>query len=466
VSDPEQFDIVYLGGGTGGYVSAIRAAQLGLKSAVIEKYKVGGTCLHWGCIPTKTLLQSAKVLDTVRHGGDFGVTIGDVQLDYGKVQSRKDRVVGQLYRGVEGLLRKAKATTIIGEGRITSATDVTVKTPEGERVVRGRNVVINTGSRPRALPNLPFDGEVVISSDEAVGLQTLPASIVIIGAGAIGVEFATFYRSVGVAVTLIELLPNLVPLEDAEVGAELEKLFIRQGMTVYSGAKGTDIQRRATGVTVTVQTREGESKTIEADKLLVAIGRVANTEALGLEGIGITLHRGFIPVNSHMATAVPGVYAIGDAAGGFLLAHKAMHEGIIAAEAIAGQSPEPLNQDRIPRCTYSHPQVASLGISEAEAKSRGHDVKIGKFPFSINSKALIEGATDGFVKIIGDTSTGEILGVSMIGPSVTELIDAPALAKLLESTTAELGLTIHAHPTLSEILGEAALASEGIAIHR
>lgn len=465
MADTEELDIVYLGGGTGGYVSAVRAAQLGLQAAVVEKYKVGGTCLHWGCIPSKTLLQSAKLLDTVRHGGDYGVMANDVSLDYSKVQARKDQVVNHLYRGVQYLLKKANATVIQGEGRLSSPTSVVVKSADGERTVLAKNVIIDTGSRPRPLPGVPFDGQTVISSDHAVNLQEIPASIAIVGAGAVGVEFATFYNTVGTKVTLVELLPSIVPLEDADVGAELERTFTKAGMAVYSGAKSTQVEKTGQGARVSIETRDGQRVQVDVEKVLVAIGRDPNSDGIGLEDVGVKTSRGLIDVDGQYQTSVPHVYAIGDVIGHFRLAHEAMHEGIIAAEAIAGLHPEPLDYDRVPRCTYSQPQVASIGISEQEAMRQGRKVKVGKFPLSANSKARIEGYPDGFAKVIGDEESGEILGVYLIGSTVTELIDGPALAKLLESTTLELGLSVYAHPTLSEILGEAALAVDGRAIH-
>lgn len=465
MADTEAFDIVYLGGGTGGYVSAVRAAQLDLRTAVVEKYKVGGTCLHWGCIPSKTLLQSAKVLDTVRHGGDYGVMTSGVSLDYPKVQARKDLIVNQLYRGVQYLLKKAHATIVEGEGRLASPGSIVVASPEGERTVTAKNVIIDTGSRPRPLPGVPFDGETIISSDHAVNLKEIPGSVAIIGAGAVGVEFATFFNTVGAKVTLVELLPSIVPLEDADVGAELERAFTKVGMAVYSGAKSTQVEKLARGARVSLETREGQRVQVDVDTVLVAIGRDANSDNIGLDSVGVKTSRGLIDVDGSYQTSVPHVYAIGDVIGHFRLAHEAMHEGIIAAEAIAGRQPEPLDYDRVPRCTYSQPQVASIGISELEARQRGRAVKVGKFPLSANSKARIEGYPDGFAKVVGDEASGEILGVFLIGSTVTELIDSPALAKLLESTTLELGLSVYAHPTLSEMLGEAALAVDGRAIH-
>jgi len=427
VAVSEELDIVYLGGGTGGYVSAVRASQLGLRTAIVEKYKVGGTCLHWGCIPSKTLLQSAKVLDTVRHGGDYGVLASDVSLDYAKVQARKEQVVNQLYRGVQYLLKKANASIIEGEGSLSSPTSVVVKTPDGERTVRAKNVIVDTGSRPRPLPGVPFDGQTIISSDYAVNLQAIPSSVVIIGAGAVGVEFATFFNTVGAKVTLIELLPSIVPLEDADVGSELERTFVKAGMTVYSGAKSTQIEESGAGARVSLETREGQRVQVDAEKVLVAIGRDPNSDGIGLEAAGVKTTRGLVDVDGHYQTSVPHVYAIGDVIGHFRLAHEAMHEGIIAAEAIAGHQPEPLDYDRVPRCTYSQPQVASIGISEQEARGRGRPVKVGKFPLSANSKARIEGYPDGFAKVIGNQETGEILGVYLIGASVTELIDSQIL---------------------------------------
>jgi dihydrolipoamide dehydrogenase len=463
----EEYDLVILGGGPGGYPAAIRASQLGLKVAVVEKYKVGGTCLHWGCIPTKAILESAEVFSLARAGKEYGVNTGDVSLDYSQVAKRRDKVVSQLHGGTEWLLKKNNITTIIGEGKLTSPVSLSVTKPGGETVeLQAKDVIIATGSIPKSLPGVEIDGKQILNSDHAVMLPELPKSAIIIGAGAIGVEFASAWKEMDVDVTLIEALPRLVPLEDREIGEELAKQFNRKKIRAMAGAKVQleSIKASKGGVELEVE-KDGSREKLSAERLLIATGRAGVTEGIGLEGLNVKVERGFIQVDGLMRTGEPHLYAIGDVVGGLMLAHKASHEGFIAVEAIAGKNPRPLDYDRVPRATFSHPQIASLGLTEDEAREKGHKVKVGKFPVSANSMATILGERVGLAKIVADEETMEILGVHLIGPRVTELIFGPALAKLLEATPEELAMNVQPHPTISEILGEAAHHLEGSPIH-
>ncbi len=463
----EQYDLLVLGGGPGGYPAAIRAAQLGLKVVLVEKYRVGGTCLHWGCIPTKVILESAEILDQARRAGEFGVAIGDVSLDYGAVSQRRERVVSQHWRGTQGLLKSNGVTVHIGEGRLISPTAARVNLEDGSTIeVSAKDVIIATGSVPKSLPGLTIDGNRIINSDHAVSLPELPKSAIIIGAGAIGVEFASGWKDLGVEVTIVEVLPKLVPLEDGEIGDELGKQFNRRGIKSYTGAKVIldSVRSLEDRVELEIETG-GNRQSLAAERLLVATGRAGVTQGIGLEDLGVKVERGFIQVDSQMRTNVPHVYAIGDVVGGLMLAHKATHEAFVAVEAILGRNPHPLDQNRVPRCTYCRPQIASLGLSEEEAVQNGHRVRVGKFPFTANGMATILGERVGFAKIVADEETMEILGVHLIGPRVTELISGQALAKLLESTPEEIALNVHPHPTLSEALGEAAEDVFGQAIH-
>ena len=463
----ERFDLLVLGGGPGGYPAAIRAAQLGLKVALVEKYKVGGTCLHWGCIPTKVILESAEILQHARDAKDFGVTVGEVSLDYAVVSSRREKVVSQHHRGTQGLLKSNGVVTFIGEGRLTSPTSINVKLEDGgETEISGTDVIIATGSVPKSLPGLTINGDRIINSDHAVTLPELPKSVIILGAGAIGVEFASGWKDMGVDVTIVEVMPRLVPLEDREIGDELGKQFGRRGMKVMAGAKVILDSVQSLGDHVELEVEAGGSRQkLSAERLLVATGRAAVTSGIGLEDLGVKVERGFIQVDGQMRTNVPHVYAIGDCVGGLMLAHKATHEAFVAVEAILGQNPHPLDQNRVPRCTYCRPQIASLGLGEDEAKEKGYRVKVGKFPYTANGMATILGERVGFAKIVADEETMEILGVHLMGPRVTELIAGQALAKLLESTPEEIALNVHPHPTLSEAIGEAAEDMFGKAIH-
>ncbi|TMD97569.1 MAG: dihydrolipoyl dehydrogenase [Chloroflexi bacterium] len=463
----ESFDVAVIGGGSGGYVAAIRAAQLGLRTAVIESEKVGGTCLHKGCIPTKALLQTASLLDAARSSSRLGVRIGEVALDWPAAARNRDQVVGRLHQGVQGLLRKNKVTVFAGRGRMLGRGRVGVAATGGqESELEAGTVILATGTRVRSLPGLELDGRTIISSDDALFLDHVPGSVIVLGCGAVGVEFASMYRSMDAQVTVVEVADRLVPLEDEAIGPELQRAFERRGIRCLVGARldPASLRRDDAGVSMSVSSAAGEER-LEAEVLLVAIGRQANLEELGIEGTAVEVDRGAIRVGPTMATAEPGVYAVGDVAGGFQLAHKAMHEGVIAAEAIAGRDPHPLRSRLIPRTTYCSPQIGSLGLGEAEARAAGHEVRAGVFPFRANGRALIWGEPEGFCKVVADASTNDVLGVHLVGHEVTELIAGPALGALLEATPFELSRAVAPHPTLSEVLGEAALALSGEAIH-
>jgi dihydrolipoamide dehydrogenase len=463
----EAFDVAVIGGGSGGYVAAIRAAQLGLRTAVVESEKVGGTCLHKGCIPTKALLQTASMLDAARGSARLGVRIGEVALDWPAAARNRDQVVGRLHQGVQGLLRKNKVAVFGGRGRMLGRGRVGVAATGGDETeLEAGAVILATGTRVRSLPGLELDGRTIISSDDALFLDHVPGSVIVLGCGAVGVEFASMYRSMDARVTVVEVADRLVPLEDEAIGPELQRAFERRGIRCLVGARldTGSVRRDGGGVSVSVTSAAGEER-LEAEVLLVAVGRQANLEELGIEGTAVEVDRGTIRVGPTMATAEPGVYAVGDVAGGFQLAHKAMHEGVIAAEAIAGRHPHPLSARLIPRTTYCSPQIGSLGLGEAEARAAGHDVRAGVFPFRANGRALIWGEPEGFCKVVSDASTNDVLGVHLIGHEVTELIAGPALGALLEATPFELSHAVAPHPTLSEVLGEAALALSGEAIH-
>jgi dihydrolipoamide dehydrogenase len=464
----ERFDIAILGGGMGGYPAAIRAAQLGLRAVLVEEDKVGGTCLHRGCIPAKALLQSAALLDELRHAGSFGVTTGEVGFDYAVAGKRRDQVVNQLYKGVQFLLRKNKVTVVSGRGRLDGPGRLAVTSTGGETsMVEAGAVIIATGSRPKQLPGVAADGQVVLTSDEALKLNRAPASAIVLGAGAVGVEFASLYRSSGAEVTLVEMLPNLVPLEDADIGVELRRQFEARGIICLTGHRLDleSVERNEGGVGVTVAGDDGAEQRLQAEVLLVAVGRAANVEDIGIEDSGVAVERGVIVVDSLLRTGAAGISAVGDVVGGFQLAHKALHEGVVAVEAIAGRDPHPIDSRLVTRTTYCTPQIGSMGLSEAEARAAGHDVAVGVMPFVGNGRAVIWGDTGGFCKVVADKSGGDVLGVHIIGHEVTELIWGPALGGLLETTAFEMGHAIAPHPTLSEVLSEAALAVSGEAIH-
>ena len=475
---PNEYDVIIIGAGTGGYVAAIRAAQVGLKVAVVEKQKaLGGTCLMWGCIPTKALLEHAHALKVVQEASKtWGVRIGDgsgptpISIDMAAVHSRKDRIVSGLTKGVEFLFKKNKIDWIKGTARLTGNGGVDVFEGDKQTLRATKEIIVATGSAPRSVPGIEIDRKRIITSDEAIGLTSVPKSIVILGSGAVGVEFASIYRRFGSEVTIIELLPRLVPNEDEAVSAELEKSFKKQGIKSLVGTKVTKAVTTANGVDVEAQDAAGKAQKLSAELLLVATGRGPVTTGLGIEALGIELEKGYVKVDALYRTSVAGISAIGDVITMGprphpQLAHVSSMEGIITAERIAGHEVQPLNYDHVPGCTYCDPEIGSVGLSEAEAKRRGYDVKIGTFPFGVLGRAKMAGETEGFVKIVVDKKYDEILGVHMIGPRSTELVAEAVLALRLECTVEELVRTMHAHPTFSEAVGEAAHAAHGAAIH-
>ncbi|MBD3868519.1 MAG: dihydrolipoyl dehydrogenase [Acidobacteria bacterium] len=466
MSANEQFDLTIIGSGPGGYVAAIRAAQLGLKTAVIEKYKLpGGTCLHWGCIPTKALLHSAEVLETTRTAGGYGVKVQNAELDLPGVHKHRKKTVITNAKGVAFLFKKNGITLIQGTGRLAGAGAVEVTPEQGDPfTVKSGKIILATGSVVREMPGMEFDGKSIISSDHALELDRIPESMLVLGAGAVGVEFASIYATFGSKVTLVELLPNLVPLEDPDLGQELEKAFKKRKIEVHTGTRVQSVKKVDGGVKIKAE-KDGEAVEMSTEVLLVAVGRNAVTSGLGLEGTGVVMDGPFIQVDGMMQTGEPGVYAIGDIVKTPALAHVASHEGVIAAEHAAGGSPHPIDYDKIPSCTYSSPEIASVGLSEQEAKDRGYEVAVGSFPFTANGKAKIIGDARGFVKIVSDKKYDEILGVHIIGPHATELISEAIAAVNLEATTEALFHAVHAHPTLAEAMHEAALGVHGRSIH-
>lgn len=466
-------DVAVLGGGTGGYVAAIRAAQLGKEVVIIEQDKLGGTCLHRGCIPTKALLRSAELFAQMKESASYGIETSGLSLVFPKVQERKQEIVDQLHKGVQYLMRKNKITVIQGSGRVIGPSifspksgAVAVELNDGEmETVVPTNLIIATGSRPRNLPGLTPDGQYVLSSDEALVLDELPDSMIIVGGGVIGVEWASLLNDFGVKVTVVEAANQLLPNEDTEVAKELQKQLERRGIIVVTGAMVQPDTFEVKDNKVQISSTQGEKQTIlTGDKLLVSIGRQGNLENIGLENTDVALDRGYIRVNEHMQTTEPHIYAIGDCIGGLQLAHAASHEGLVAVNHLAGEASHGYQADQTPRCVYTRPEVASVGITEKEAVERGIKVKIGKVPFSAIGKAMVQGEKEGFVKIVADELTHDIVGVQMIGAHVTELIGQAALAQLLDATPWEIGQAVFAHPTLSEILGEAALAVDGKSI--
>ena len=467
------YDLIVIGAGTGGYVAAIRAAQLGLSVAVVEKQPaLGGTCLLWGCIPTKALLEHAHALKIVQNAKEWGIVLGGpASLDMGQVQSRKDRVVSGLSRGVEFLFKKNKIAWIKGTARLTGK-DGSVDVFEGDRqTLRARTeIIVATGSAPKSVPGIQIDRKRIITSNEAIGLREVPKSVAIVGSGAVGVEFASIFRRFGSDVTLLELLPRLVPGEDETISAELEKSFRKQGITSHTGARVTRATPTASGVDLAVQLADGTTKSLQTEYLLVATGRGPVTEGLEIASAGITLEKGYVKVDSLYRTGVPGISAIGDVitlgeAPHPQLAHVSSAEGIVAAERIAGKETRAINYQHVPACTYCDPEIGSVGLTEQQAQQRGCDVRVGTFPFGVLGRARMAGETDGLVKIVADRKYDEILGVHMIGPRATELVAEATLALRLESTVEELARTIHAHPTMAEAVGEAAHAAHGQAIH-
>lgn len=463
---PNPYDLVVIGGGPAGYVGAIRAAQLGLRTAVVERHKLGGVCLNYGCVPTKVLLHTAELIEKLKKAQALGIETGPVRVDYARLQQRKAAVVEGLHKGVQYLMRKHKIEVFDGTGSILSRTRIGVTSPDGTLVeLEARHTLLATGSAPRSIPGVVMDNKRVLDSTGALALAEVPRTIAILGAGAIGVEFASLFAALGSQVTLIELLPTLLPMEDPEIGRTMERLFTRRGLKIYTGANASGVARSGEGLTITLS-RGHETMAVEADYLLVAVGRGPFTDGLGLEAAGIETQKGAVVVDDHLRTSVPGIYAAGDVvARPYRLAHVASDEAIRAVEGIAGIESRPLDYHAVPRPTFSIPHVASMGLTEQQAQEAGHEVKVGRFAFQANSKATIEGERDGFVKVVTDYRTGEILGVHMLGPAVTELLTAGVLARHLEGTAVELGGAVHAHPTLSEALREAALDALGRAVH-
>jgi dihydrolipoamide dehydrogenase len=456
-----QYDVVIIGGGPGGYVGAIRAAQLGLKVGLVEREWLGGVCLNIGCIPSKALLQNAAVVRTFQNAKDFGITVDHFTADYDAAVTRSRQVADRLVKGVEFLMKKNKIDVFKDEAVLDSPTQVELK--NGGQKLGAKNIVIATGTRPRGIPGLDLDAQNVISSREAIVLRAVPSPLVIVGASAIGVEFATIYHAYGAEITILEMLPHLLPREDEEVSIEFEKQMKRAGIRFKTNAKVERAERKDGQIDLHVATPQG-SEVVPAQKVLVAVGVQPNSDNIGLEALGIRIDRGAIVVDDSMRTNVPGIYAIGDVTLKLALAHVAFAQGIIAVEAIANKGPRPLDLNSVPRCTYSHPQVASLGLTEAQARETGADINVGRFPFRANGKALSLNDYEGFVKIIADKKFGEILGVHMIGPEVTDLTGELSLAKSMELTPMEIAHAVHAHPTLTEVIGEAALATMGEAI--
>ncbi|HKI06670.1 MAG TPA: dihydrolipoyl dehydrogenase [Thermoanaerobaculia bacterium] len=460
----EEFDLIIIGSGPGGYVAGIRAAQLGLKAAVVEKDpKFGGTCGLRGCIPTKALLHTAAVLDEIRDAEDLGINVAAPTLDIVKAQERKQKVVDSNAKGIDYLFKKNKVAGIHGVGRIAGPHEVEVEGPDGKKTYGAKFIMIATGSVPRDVPIAKADGERILNSDHVLELKKVPATLAVLGAGAVGTEFASIYTSFGTKVTLIEMLPRVLPIEDEEVSAELQKALRKRGIEVMTSTKLLSAEKTEGGVTLRLE--GGKKDTVEAEMLLVAIGRKPVTENLGLEALGVELERGYVKVNAQMQTSVPHIYAIGDVINTPWLAHVASAEGVLAAEHMAGQPVKPINYDRVPSCTYCDPEVGSVGLTEAKARERGYDVKVGKFPFTALGKARILGKTAGFVKVVREAKYDEILGVHIIGAQATDLIAEACVALQLESTDEELLRTMHAHPTLSEAVMEAAHAAHGMAIH-
>ncbi|MDY6873393.1 MAG: dihydrolipoyl dehydrogenase [Chloroflexota bacterium] len=463
----KEYDVVVIGAGPGGYVAAIRSAQLGLKTAIVEKRFLGGVCLNIGCIPSKALLKNADVAHTLRERGkEFGFSFDNLELDYSTAFDRSRKVSQRLVRGVNFLMKKNEIDVHMGAARLTAKNTVEVTPDEGEaETLKAKDIVIATGAHPFVIPGVELDGEKVVDYEAAIMREELPGSAVIIGGGAIGVEFATIWSGYGVDVTIVEMLDHLLPLEDQAISKEIEKAYKKRGIKVMTGAKVKSVSATKSGSEVTVEGEDGE-KTLEADLTLVAIGFRPNTEGLGLEDVGVKLtERGHIEIDDHMATSVDGIWAIGDVTGKLLLAHVAQAMGVVAAESIAGVETVTLDYDMMPRATYCSPQAASFGYTEAEAKEKGYDVAVGEFPFMPNGKALALGDKEGFVRIVTDKQYGEILGAQLVGPDVSELLPELTLAQRFELTAHEIGRNVHAHPTLSEALMEAAEGALGKAIH-
>ena len=460
-----KFDLIVLGSGPGGYVAAIRASQLGLKTAIVEAEELGGICLNWGCIPTKALLKSAQVYEYINHASDYGITVKDATSDFGSMVKRSRGVADGMSKGVQFLMKKNKIEIISGWGKIQPGKKVEVADKDGKKTVyAGDHILIATGARARELPTLKIDNEKVIGYRKAMTLENQPKSMVVVGSGAIGVEFAYFYNAIGTKVTIVEFMDRIVPVEDEEVSKALEKIYKKSGITIMTSSEVTKVDTKGAGCKVTVKTAKGE-EVLECDVVLSAAGVVSNLENIGLEEVGILVDKGKIQVNEYYQTNMPGYYAIGDVVPGPALAHVASAEGIICVEKIAGHHPEALDYGNIPGCTYCSPEIASVGMTEAKAKAAGHEVRIGKFPFSASGKASASGAKEGFVKLVFDKKYGELLGAHLIGANVTEMIAEIVAIRKLETTGHELIKTVHPHPTMSEAIMEAAAAAYDEVIH-
>ncbi len=460
-----KYDIIVLGSGPGGYVTAIRASQLGFKTAVIEKENLGGVCLNWGCIPTKALLKSAQVFDYLKHASDYGLTITAFDKDFSAVVTRSRSVADGMSKGIQFLMKKNKIDVIEGFGKVKPGKKIDVKSADGTtKEFSADHIIIATGARSRELPNLPQDGQKVIGYRQAMSLEKQPDSMIVVGSGAIGVEFAHFYNSMGTNVTIVEYLPNIVPLEDEDISKQMERSMKKAGVKIMTNSSVEKVDISGNGVKATVKTAKGE-ETLEADILLSAVGIKTNIENIGLEEVGIATDRDKILVNDFYQTNVPGYYAIGDIVPGPALAHVASAEGITCVEKIAGLHVDPINYGNIPGCTYAYPEIASVGLTEKQAKEKGYELKIGKFPFSASGKAKASGASEGFVKVIFDAKYGEWLGCHMIGAGVTDLVAEAVVARKLETTGHEINISIHPHPTMSEAIMEAAADAYGEVIH-
>ncbi|HET6346759.1 MAG TPA: dihydrolipoyl dehydrogenase [Myxococcota bacterium] len=462
----KNYDVIVIGSGPGGYVAAVRAAQQGLKTAIVEKDKrLGGTCLLRGCIPTKSLLHSADLLESLRHAKDHGIVAGEVGFDFGGVQKARETQVTKGAAGVQYLMKSNKIDVVAGHGRLKDRNTVVVKTEGGQETLTAKSIILATGSVPRHIPSIKIDGKSFVTSDEILELKKVPKSLIVLGAGAVGVEFASVYTRFGAKVTVVEMQDALVPVEDADVSKEFERLFKKRGIASYTGTKLEKAEVKGGEVVATLATKD-KTWTETAEMLLVAIGRAPVTQDIGLDAVGVNVDKGgYVEVDTLMRTSVPNIYAIGDIVRTPWLAHVASAEGIVAVDHMAGKAPHPLNYLQVPGCTYSDPEIGSIGLTERAAKEKGYTVKVGKFPFSAVPKARILGNTDGFVKIVSDAKYDEVLGVHIIGPHATDLVAEACVALRLECTTEELAHTIHAHPTLSEGVLEAAHAAMGRPIH-
>jgi dihydrolipoamide dehydrogenase len=468
----DAYDVIIIGSGPGGYVAAIRAAQLGLKTAVVEKSYLGGVCLNWGCIPTKALLRSSEIFHYMEHAKDYGLSAEKIGFDGAAIVKRSRAVATQLSNGVAFLLKKNKVDVIWGTATVTAPGKISVKAADnppknalGAGDYAARNIIIATGARPRALPGLEPDQKLVWTYFEAMAPDRMPKSLLVVGSGAIGIEFASFYRALGVDVTVVEILPQILPVEDEEIAAHARKRFEKAGMKIHTEAKVAKLAKGKDSVTATIQTKDGKTLDLTVDRVISAVGVVGNIENLGLEKLGVKIEKGTIVIDGYGKTNVPGIYAIGDVAGPPMLAHKAEHEGVTCVEAIAGQKPHTMDKLKIPGCTYCTPQIASVGLTEAKAKAAGYDIRVGKFPFIGNGKAIALGEPDGLTKTIFDKKTGQLLGAHLVGAEVTELIQGFVIAMNLETTEEELINAVFPHPTLSETMHESVLSAYGRVVH-